>query len=73
VTRLERRARLPSRAYPAGYRRDRGGEITGTLLEAIPAGRDWPMPRECWALVMAGHRVVTNLVWPGAVGSCCII
>jgi hypothetical protein len=56
VTRLERRARLLLRAYPAGYRRDRGQEIAGTLLEATPAGRDWPLPRESGALIMAGLR-----------------
>lgn len=56
MTRLERRAQLLLRAYPAGYRRDRGEEIADTLLEATPAGRDWPLPRESRALVMAGLR-----------------
>jgi hypothetical protein len=56
VTRLERRALLLLRAYPAGYRRDHGEEIAGTLLEATPAGRDWPLPRESRALIMAGLR-----------------
>jgi hypothetical protein len=40
--RLERRARWLLRAYPAAYRADRGEEIIGTLLEAVPPGRDWP-------------------------------
>ena len=44
--RLERRARWLLRAYPAAYRADRGEEITGTLLEATPPGRDWPPPWE---------------------------
>jgi len=33
---LERRARALLRAYPAEYRRERGEEIIGTLLEAAP-------------------------------------
>ena len=52
--RLERRARWLLRAYPAAYRADRGEEIIGTLLEAVPPGRDWPPPREAIALVAAG-------------------
>jgi hypothetical protein len=56
VTRLEWCARLLLRAYPADYRRDRGYEIADTLLEATPAGRDWPLPRESRALIMAGLR-----------------
>ncbi|HEY6275182.1 MAG TPA: hypothetical protein VIX86_02515, partial [Streptosporangiaceae bacterium] len=56
MTRLERRGRLLLRAYPAGYRRERGEEILGTLLEATPAGRAAPLPRDSWALVMGGLR-----------------
>jgi hypothetical protein len=52
--RLERRARWLLRAYPAAYRADRGEEIVGTLLEAVPPGRDWPPSRETVALVAAG-------------------
>jgi len=52
--RLERRARWLLRAYPAAYRADRGEEIIGTLLEAVPPGRDWPPPREAIALIAAG-------------------
>jgi hypothetical protein len=52
---LERRARLLLRAYPADYRRDRGDEIIGTLLEATPPGRSFPLARDAWALV-AGAR-----------------
>ena len=54
--RLERRARWLLRAYPAAYRADRGEEIIGTLLEAVPPGRDWPPSREIVALVAAGLR-----------------
>jgi len=54
--RLERRARWLLRAYPAAYRADRGEEITGTLLEATPPGRDWPPPRETASLIAAGLR-----------------
>jgi hypothetical protein len=54
--RLERRARWLLRAYPAAYRTDRGEEITGTLLEAVPPGRDWPPAREAAGLVAAGLR-----------------
>jgi hypothetical protein len=54
--RLVRRARWLLRAYPAAYRADRGEEIIGTLLEAVPPGRDWPSSREAVALVAAGLR-----------------
>lgn len=54
--RLERRARWLLRAYPAAYRADRGEEIIGTLLDAVPPGRDWPPSRETVALVAAGLR-----------------
>jgi hypothetical protein len=61
--RLERRARWLLRAYPAAYRADRGEEIVGTLLEAVPPGRDWPPARETVALVAAGlhARQAANL------------
>src|ERR1700733_2274034 len=52
--RLERRARRLLRAYPAAYRADRGEEIIGTLLEAVPPGREWPPSREAAALIAAG-------------------
>jgi hypothetical protein len=52
--RLERRARWLLRAYPVAYRADRGEEIIGTFLEAVPPGRDWPPSREAVALVTAG-------------------
>jgi hypothetical protein len=54
--RLVRRARWLLRAYPAAYRAERGEEIIGTLLEAVPPGREWPPAREAVALVAAGLR-----------------
>jgi hypothetical protein len=53
---LERRCHLLLRAYPAGYRQDRGEEIIGTLLEATPTGRSWPLARDVRGLVMGGLR-----------------
>ena len=43
---LERHCQLLLRAYPAAYREVRGEEIIGTLLEATPPGRSWPLPRD---------------------------
>ena len=40
MTALERRSRRLLRAYPAAYRRERGEEIIGTLLEATPEDAD---------------------------------
>lgn len=54
MTRLERRCRLLLRLYPAAYRRDRGDEIIGTLLDSTPAGRGWPPLRDVRALVLGG-------------------
>jgi hypothetical protein len=56
MTKLERRSRLLLAAYPAAYRRDRGEEIIGTLLEATPAGRSWPLARDVRGLIMGGLR-----------------
>jgi hypothetical protein len=39
---LERCVRALLLAYPAQYRRERGEEIVGTLLEAAPPGRRFP-------------------------------
>ena len=61
MTVLERRCRLLLRAYPAAYRRDRGEEIIGTLLEATPPGRSWPRPRDARALAVGGLRARTAL------------
>jgi hypothetical protein len=43
---LEWRCRWLLRAYPAWYRSERGEEMPGTLMEASPAGRRWPSPRD---------------------------
>jgi hypothetical protein len=51
---LERRCRGLLLAYPASYRRVRGEEIIGTLLEATPPGRNWPLPRDARALIAGG-------------------
>jgi hypothetical protein len=62
VTPLERRCRWLLRTYPAWYRRDRGGEMLGTLLEASPPGARWPSFRDALALVIGGLRV-RGLAW----------
>jgi hypothetical protein len=54
VNSLERRARWLLRVYPAVYRRERGDEIVGTLLEATQEGRAWPRLRDARALVIGG-------------------
>lgn len=56
MTTLERRCRLLLRAYPAAYRQDRGEEIIGTLLQATPDGRSWPLARDVRGLIMGGLR-----------------
>lgn len=54
ATKLERRARMLLRAYPADYRRDRAEEIIGTLLDATPADRSFPSARDGLALIAGG-------------------
>lgn len=56
VRALERRSRRLLRAYPAAYRRERGEEIISTLLEATPAERTWPRPRDARALIVGGLK-----------------
>jgi hypothetical protein len=56
MSKLERRCRLLLTAYPAEYRRERGEEILGTLLEAMPPGRGWPPARDVRALILGGLR-----------------
>jgi len=51
---LERHCHLLLRAYPAAYREARGEEIIGTLLEATPSGRSWPLPRDIRCLLFGG-------------------
>jgi hypothetical protein len=53
---LERHCRILLLAYPASYRRERGEEILGTLLETTPKERTWPAPRDIRALVVSGLR-----------------
>ncbi len=53
---LERRCRLLMFTYPAEYRRERGDEMVGTLLDTTPPGRTWPRPGDIWALVIGGLR-----------------
>jgi hypothetical protein len=71
VTGLERRCRWLLRAYPGWYRRRRGEEMLGTLLEASPPGRRWPSVRDARALVIGGLRVrgwtwLLSMVWVAA-------
>ena len=71
MTPLERRCRWLLRAYPAWYRRDRAGEMLGTLLEASPPGRRWPSFRDARALVTGGLRVrgwtwLLSMLWVAA-------
>jgi len=53
---FERHCQLLLRAYPATYRQARGEEIIGTLLEATPPGRSWPLPRDVRCLIAGGFR-----------------
>lgn len=51
---LESRCRVLLLAYPASYREDRGAEIIGTLLEATPENRAWPLLRDVLAIAAGG-------------------
>ncbi len=53
---LERHCQLLLRAYPAAYREVRGEEMIGTLLEATPPSRSWPLPRDIRCLIFGGLR-----------------
>jgi len=53
---LERRYRTLLRAYPAGYRAERGDEIVGTLLDGAADGRRRPGLREAASLILGGLR-----------------
>jgi len=57
VSALQRHCGWLLRAYPAWYRRDRAGEMLGTLLEASPPGARWPSFGEARALVIGALRV----------------
>lgn len=63
MTPLERRCGWLLRAYPAWYRRERAGEMLGTLLEASPPGRKWPSFRDARAMVAGGLRVRGRVWW----------
>ena len=54
---LEWRCRWLLHAYPAWYRRERGEEMLGTLMDASPAGRRWPSLRDTRAMLIGGLRV----------------
>ncbi|MGW0435729.1 hypothetical protein ACWDV4_24705 [Micromonospora sp. NPDC003197] len=54
--RLTRRYRRLLFSYPRDYRRERGAEIIGTLLELAPAGRTRPTLREAANLIRHGMR-----------------
>jgi hypothetical protein len=79
VTPLERRCGWLLRVYPRWYRRRRGDEILGTLLEATPPGRNWPSWPDARALFFGGLRVrggwtwLLSLLWTvtGAAGAGC--
>ncbi|MCZ7440541.1 hypothetical protein O7598_29400 [Micromonospora sp. WMMC241] len=53
---LIRRYRRLLLAYPRAYRRERGEEILGLLLDTAPAGRARPTPREAIDLIRGGLR-----------------
>jgi hypothetical protein len=55
VTSAERVYRLALRAYPPGYRQERGDEILGTLAE-MQSGSTRPSARQAAALVVCGVR-----------------
>jgi hypothetical protein len=57
VTALERCYRWLLRAYPGWYRRERGEEMLGTLLDASAPGQRWPSLRDARALIIGGFRV----------------
>jgi hypothetical protein len=53
---LARRYRVLLFAYPRAYRRLRGAELLGTLLDAAPPGRTRPTAREAANLIRHGLR-----------------
>jgi|HubBroStandDraft_6_1064221.scaffolds.fasta_scaffold168418_2 hypothetical protein len=61
MTALESRNRWLLRAYPRWYRRNRGEEMLGTLMEASEPGRRWPSARDARALITGGLRVRSGL------------
>jgi hypothetical protein len=70
VTPLERHCGWLLRTYPACYRRQRAGEMLGTLLESSRPGRRWPSFRDTRALVIGGLRArgwtfFMTILWAG--------
>ncbi|MFF0103446.1 hypothetical protein ACFYO8_29445 [Micromonospora sp. NPDC005257] len=53
---LERRYRQLLRAYPAGYRQGRGGEIVGTYLDLADPDRHWPSMFDVTDVLAGGVR-----------------
>jgi hypothetical protein len=53
---LERRYRQLLRSYPQVWRRERGEELLGTLMELSQPGQRWPKPREARSLLLSGIR-----------------
>jgi len=71
VSALERHCRWLLVAYPAWYRRERSGEMLGTLLEASPPGRRWPSFRDARTLIAGGLRArgwawLLSILWVAA-------
>jgi hypothetical protein len=70
VTPLERHCGWLLHAYPAWYRRERAGEMLGTLLETSPPGRRWPSFRDARTLIIGGLRArgwtfFLTILWAG--------
>lgn len=56
MTSLERRYRRLLRAYPRQYRAAHGDELVDVLLESAGPGRNVPVPKEAWGLLVGGVR-----------------
>ncbi|MFG6195958.1 hypothetical protein [Nonomuraea sp. JJY05] len=56
MTSLERRYRRLLLAYPRQYRVAHGDELVDVLLESADPGRNVPVPREAWGLLVGGVR-----------------
>lgn len=53
---LERRTRHLLLAYPVAWRRERGDELVGTVLDLAADDQDWPGPRTSVDLLVGGWR-----------------
>lgn len=72
MTRLDRHCRWLLLAYPAWYRRERGEEMLGTLLEVGPPERSWPSFRDARSLITGGSRArgwlwLLSMLWAAIV------